>query len=138
MHNVFDSVTCINSIIYLKNLEELCQAISEMSRVLKSEGRLYITTWNILHPYWATSVVLNHLLRRGKRFGEVSPFLATDSRAKNGKTTMYVPTMAVLKKVCRGSNIAAYVSTGPEFVGNYSTIMRFHPNVIISGTKGDR
>lgn len=131
----FDSVTCINSIIYLKNIEELRQAIGEMSRVLKPSGQLYITTWNILHPYWITSVVLNYLLRRGKRFGETSPFRTTDGRIRNSQTTMYVPTRGILREICDDAGIDAYTFTGPEFVEVYGLRATFHPNIIVSGTK---
>ena len=136
---VFDSVTCINSIIYLKNIEELRQAIGEMSRVLKPGGWLYITTWNILHPYWATSVILNHLLRRGKRFGEVSPFRTTDGRVKNSKTTMYVPTKKVLKHTLYDAGLTIpYTCTGPESVGDGSILSAFHPNLVVSGLKEEK
>lgn len=130
----FDSVTCINSIIYLRNSKELYLAIGEMGRILKPGGKLFITTWNILHPYWITSVILNYLLGRGK-FGEVSPFRTTDPRIKNSQTRMFVPTRRALEKVLRSAEIHGCVLTGPEFIGDRNPIMVLHPNIIMVGVK---
>lgn len=131
----FDAVVCVNSLVYLKNVKEVCQSLREMSRVLKTHGSLYIATWNILHPMWGTSVVLNYLLRRGGRFGETSPFCTTDSRMRNSRTSMFVPTANTLTRLCQGAGIACYTATGAEFSGRHGPLSPFHPILVVSGMK---
>jgi ubiquinone/menaquinone biosynthesis C-methylase UbiE len=134
--DTFDSITCINSLVYLRNIEEVRKALREMCRVLKPFRWLYITTWNIRHPYWATSAVLNYLMRRGKRFGETSPFWATDRRTKSGRTHMFVPSKRVLERECRMVGISNHICTGWEFVGRRSPLASFHPIIVVAGMKG--
>ncbi len=122
----FETVTCINSIVYLRNISELYKSISEMSRVLKPYGKIFITTWNIYHPYWAISVLLNYILRN-KRFGETSPFFKTDKRIKNSLTYMYVPSRRILERVCEGAGLKISIETGTGSI--------LHPILVISGVK---
>lgn len=133
--NQFDSVVCVNSLVYMPDKDKTQKAISEMSRVLKPNGGLYLTTWNILHPYWGTSVLLNYLTRRGKRFGETSPILRTDGRVNNSQTRMYVATMSELKETCREAGMDAYIMTGSQFAGSNGFISRFHPILVVIGRK---
>lgn len=131
----FDSLTCINSLVYLRNAEEVCEAIKEMGRVLKPSGKLFITTWNLLHPLWGVSVVLNYLLRRGSKFGETSPFWATDSRINNSRTTMFVPSGKKIKQICNDAGLSVSVHTGRGFVNGKSLLAMFHPFLVITGSK---
>ena len=133
--NTFDSVICINSLVYLRNAGEVCESIREMNRVLKPSGKLFITTWNLLHPLWGASVVLNYLLRRGHKFGETSPFWATDSRINNSRTTMFVPSGKMIKQICNVAGFSVSVHTGRSFVSNGSLLAMFHPILVITGSK---
>lgn len=136
--NTFDSVICINSIVYLENAGMVYGAMKEMSRVLKPLGKLYITSWSLRHPLWGISVVLNYLLRRGKEFGETSPFWTTDSRIKNSRTYMFVPSRNMLGYICRAAGVSGSIYTGPEFVNitnNRNLLAMFHPILVIAGTK---
>ena len=134
--NVFDSVTCINSLVYLRDIKEVRASLREMRRVLKLGGKLFITTWNILHPYWAASVILNFLLRRGKRFGETSPFWKSDRRIKNSQIRMFVPTKRILEQVLREAHICdIHICTGPQYVGSRLPLTQFHYNITVTGRK---
>lgn len=128
---LFDTVTCVNSLVYLRDIEEVQATIDEISRVLKPDGRMLITTWNILHPYWGISVILNYLLWRSERFGETSPFFATDNRIAKSPTHMYVPTRRTLNRICRESGIASCIVTGRE----KGLLAPFHPILVIVGKK---
>jgi len=128
----FDTVTCVNSLVYLRNIEEVYMTISEISRVLKLGGRMLITTWNILHPYWGASVVLNYLIRRSERFGGTSPFFATDGRIAKSPTHMYVPSRRTLNRICQECGIASCIVTGRE----KGLLALFHPILVIVGEKG--
>ena len=134
-NETFDSITCINSLVYLRNAEEAYKALKEMCRVLRPTGKLFITTWNIRHPYWGISVVLNYLLGRGKKFGETSPFWSTDSRINNSPTRMFVPTKGALEQICWTAGIRGSICTGREFTKGRSLLSPFHPILVITGTK---
>lgn len=133
--NKYDSVVCVNSLVYMPDKDKAQKALSEMVRVLRPGGGLYITTWNILHPYWGTSVLLNYLMRRGKRFGETSPFWRTDGRVNNSQTHMYVATKSELKEMCHNAGLEAYISTGSQFAGYNGFVSRFHPILVVIGRK---
>lgn len=131
----FNSVVCINSIIYLRSAEEIRRAVREMSRVLKPVGRLYLTSWNLLHPLWGISVAVNYIVGRGKKFGETSPFWATDRRLQNSKTRMFVPSKDVLEQICRNAGINSKAYTGPVFAGGDGLLAKFHPIIVVAGIK---
>jgi ubiquinone/menaquinone biosynthesis C-methylase UbiE len=133
--NSFDCVTCINSIIYMKNVEGVRKAISEMARVLKYDGNLFFTSWNMLHPLWGTSIIINYLTRRSKRFGETSPFFKIDNKSRQGKVHMFVPTRRELEYMCKDSGISAKVYTSNEFMGNHNLKTPFYPTLVIVGKK---
>lgn len=134
-NEVFDFVICINSLVYLRSVKEVFQSLSEMSRVVKPLGMVYITTWNLWHPYWGTSVILNYIIGRGRVFGETSPFLTTDRRLKNSRTFMFVPTIKVLKRICSNVGLNSTIYTGSEFMGSKGLLVKFHPNLVIVGEK---
>jgi len=131
----FDTVTCINSIVYMPDRSRLQCAISEMARVLKPAGRLYITTWNILNPLWGTSLVLNCALNGGKRFGETSPFFKTLWGTTRGKTEMYVPPVSVLREMLMAVGITGDVYHCDRFARQDSSWSRFLPILVIAGVK---
>lgn len=124
----FDAVSCVNSIIYLKDISEIRVAIKEMSRVIKPGGKLFITSWNLWHPLWGISVVLNYILRRGRSFGATSPFNTTDNRLNNSKTYMFVPTRKALKAICKEVGLDCTIKTGDG--------KPFCPILVIEGSKG--
>ncbi len=133
----FDAVTCINAVVYLSGEYELYRSFHEMRRVLRPGGQLFVTTWNLFHPLWGTSVVLNYLLRRGGRFGQTSPFWTTDKRINNSRTRMFVATQSLLREVCAGfrGDMDVSVSTGSRFSGNKGLLSPFHPILVVSGRK---
>ena len=135
--NSFGTVTCINALVYLRDADEVRKCLGEMVRVLRSGGQLFITTWNLLHPLWGTSVLLNYLLRRGGRFGQTSPFWTTDKRINNSRTRMFVATQSLLREACAGfrGDMDVSVSTGSQFSGNGGLLSRFHPILVVSGRK---
>jgi len=133
--NAFDSVICVNSIVYMKSEDGVEKTIGEMARVLKLGGRLYFTSWNIWHPLWGTSIVLNYLLRRGKRFGETSPFFTMDSRSKKSRVHMFVPARTILERMCDEVGVIGKTYTSDEFMGNKSLLTPFHPIIVVAGVK---
>ena len=133
--NTFDSVICVNSIVYMKSEDGVEKTIGEMARVLKLGGRLYFTSWNIWHPLWGTSIVLNYLLRRGKRFGETSPFFTMDKRAKHSHVNMFVPTKTELRRMCLDAGIWGDVYSSDEFTGDKRLLSCFKPIIVVAGVK---
>ena len=133
--DTFDCVTCINSIIYMKTKARVYQSFYEMARVLKPNGKLYITLWNMLNPLWGTSILANYLLNGCKRFGETSPFLKMDTRARKQKVEMYVPTKYTLNEILEDASIKGSVMTAPEFLESESFLSLFYPAIVIVGTK---
>lgn len=133
--NSFDALTCINSIVYLKDRKQVEYVLKEMHRVLKPKGQLFITSWNIFHPRWGTSLVLNYLTRRGKSFGQTSPFFPTDNRMAHSKTYMYVPNRWLLRKLLKELNIDGQVCTSGEYIGMKGIHRLTTPNIVITGVK---
>jgi len=133
--NSFDSVTCINSIVYMKDSTGVEQTIKEMSRVLKHNGKLYFTSWNMWHPLWGTSILANYLLRRMKRFGETSPFFAMDKRAKHSGVSMFVSTKAELRRMCSDAGVHGKTYSSDEFTNNNGLLSRFKPIIVVAGVK---
>ncbi len=132
---LFDTVLCINSLVYLKDESEVKQAVKEISRVLTQGGRYYITTWNIRHPLWGLSTILNYVLGRGKNFGETSPFWTTDRRLRNSKTTMYLATEKMLIKACQEANLTCQIQTSDNFMGVRNPLSPFRPILVVMGEK---
>ncbi|MGR3295897.1 MAG: class I SAM-dependent methyltransferase [Candidatus Bathyanammoxibius sp.] len=130
----FDAVTCINALVYLHDAREVQKCMSEMVRVLRPGGQLFITTWNLWHPMWGVSVVLNWLLHDGSEFGQTSPFWATDKRLNNSKTRMFVASRAVLRDACP-PEMTVEIATGTQFAGNRGLLSRLHPILVVSGRK---
>ncbi len=130
----FDAVTCINALVYLRDIGEVRRCMAEMTRVLRPGGQLFITTWNLWHPLWGVSVVLNYLLRDGVKFGETSPFWTTDKRLNNSKTRMFVASRAAIRDACP-PEMSVEVETGHQFVGKRGLLSPFHPILVVSGRK---
>ncbi len=130
----FDAVTCINALVYLRDIGEVRKCLSEMVRVLRPGGQLFITTWNLWHPLWGTSVVLNWLLHDGSEFGQTSPFWSTDKRLNNSKTRMFVASREGIRDACPPEMVVDVV-TGAQFSGNGGLLSRFHPILVVSGQK---
>ena len=130
----FDAVTCINALVYLRDIDEVRQCLSEMVRVLRPGGQLFITTWNLWHPLWGTSVVLNWLLHDGSAFGQTSPFWSTDKRLNNSKTRMFVASRSAIRDACP-VEVPVEIATGAQFSDNGSLLSLFHPILVVSGRK---
>jgi len=133
--NTFDTVTCINSIVYTKNIEGYTKSVVEMARVLKPGGKLYFTSWNMWHPLWGASILLNYLLRRAHHFGETSPFFTMDKRTSKGPVHMYVPDPGTIREICSTAGIIGDVYTSDKFMGNNGPLTAFHPILVVAGTK---
>jgi ubiquinone/menaquinone biosynthesis C-methylase UbiE len=132
----FDSVICINSIVYLHGPEEISQTMKELCRILKPGGKLFVTSWNRWHPLWGSSIILNYILRRSHRFGETHPFFAMDSRiVKRSPTHMFVPGKNVLDRICELNGVSATTVTGRAFAGSSNPVLLIHPILVTSGTK---
>ena len=132
--NSFGAVTCINALVYLRDADEVRKCMSEMVRVLRPGGQLFITTWNLWHPMWGTSVLLNYLLRRGGKFGQTSPFWTTDKRINNSRTRMFVATRKALRDACP-PEMTIEIQTGRECADGRGLLSPFHPILVVSGRK---
>ncbi len=130
----FDALTCINSLVYLHDADEVRRCLAEMTRVLRPGGQLFITTWNLWHPLWGVSVVLNWLMHDGSDFGQTSPFWSTDKRLNNSKTRMFVASREAIRDACP-PEMSVEVVTGAQFAGNRGLLSRFHPILVVSGRK---
>ncbi len=134
--NTFDSVICINSVLYLTDLHEVQAAVNEMCRVLKPGGKLFITSWSLLQPLWFASVVLNYVTRRSKTFGETHPFFTMDGRLLNkSKTHMFIPARRAIERMCNARGVNSRTYTGYGFTHNGSPMAPLHPILVIEGTK---
>ena len=132
----FDSVVCVNSIVYAAYYVWYRRAISEMVRVLKPGGKLYFTSWNALHPLWGSSILLNYVTRRRERFGEVTPFLSMDRRTRRGKVKMYVPSAGKIQRMCDSNEgLVSKVFTSDEFLLKKGLLSPFKPILVVAGVK---
>ncbi len=133
----FDAVTCINALVYLHDASEVRKCLSEMTRVLRPGGHLFITTWNLWHPLWGVSVVLNWLLHDGSDFGQTSPFWSTDKRLNNSKTRMFVASRSAIRDACP-PEMSVEIATGRGFIGDRGLLSSFHPILVLFGRKAPR